>query len=149
MFTLNKNTIRGLHFQTDPKAQAKLVRCTSGRLLDVGVDLREGSKTYGKWVMVELSEENNRQLFLPRGFAHGFITLSESVKFCYLVDNDYSKEHDAGLLWNDPTIGVDWGCENPILSEKDQKQPTLELCRANFKYNNLETHNSYSFEDGI
>lgn len=135
-FTASKNTIRGLHFQTEPMTQGKLVRCTSGAIYDVVVDLRESSPTYKKWIKVELSSENKRQLLVPRGFAHGFITITDNVTFSYMVDNDYSYEHDAGFLWNDPEIGIDWGIDGiePILSDKDAKQPTLQKSLAHFKY---------------
>lgn len=131
-FTATKGTIRGLHFQTNPYTQAKLVRCPEGAIYDVAVDLRVDSPTYKKWIKVELSGENKLQLFLPRGFAHGFVTLTDNVRFCYEVDNYYNKESDAGILWNDPEIGVEWGIENPILSEKDTKAPVLSKSRANF-----------------
>ena len=131
-FTANKGTIRGLHFQTMPFAQAKLVRCSMGAIYDVAVDLRKDSETYKEWIKVELSDDNKRQLFLPRGFAHGFITLTDNVKFCYEVDNDYNYEADGGILWNDPEIGVDWGIKDPILSEKDKNQPVLSKSKANF-----------------
>lgn len=134
-FTAKKGTIRGLHFQTSPMTQGKLVRCLTGKIYDVAVDLRKDSKTYKKWIKVELSGENKRQLLLPRGFAHGFITLTDDVTFCYMVDNYYSKEHDAGIIYNDPSIGVDWGLESteePILSEKDKHLPTLEEIELDF-----------------
>lgn len=136
-FTKEKYTIRGLHFQTEPYTQAKLVRCIRGIVDDVVVDLRVGSPSYGKWIKVELSEENNRQLLVPRGFAHGFVTKTENVKFDYSVDNDYSYPNDAGILWNDPEIGVDWGIPEgvmPILSDKDTKHPVLSKSKANFRY---------------
>lgn len=133
-FSAEKGTLRGLHFQTEPMTQAKLVRCTEGAIYDVVVDLREGSPTYKKWIKVELSKNNKRQLLVPRGFAHGFVTLTDNVTFVYNCDNFYSKEHDGGFKWNDPEIGVDWGVENPILSEKDDNAPVLALSKANFKY---------------
>ena len=136
-FTKEKYTIRGLHFQTEPYTQAKLVRCTQGIVDDVVVDLRIGSPSYKKWIRVELSKENKRQLLIPRGFAHGFITKTEDVVFNYVVDNDYSYPNDAGILWNDSEIGVDWGIPKdiqPILSDKDTKHPVLSLSRANFKF---------------
>lgn len=138
-FTENKNTIRGLHFQTEPYTQAKLVRCTEGVVDDVVVDLRVGSPSYKKWIMVTLSKENKRQLLVPRGFAHGFITRTDDVVFSYQVDNDYSLDNDAGVLWNDPTFGIDWKLEEgviPNLSKKDQLQPVLTKSKADFKYNN-------------
>ena len=133
-FTASKGTLRGLHFQNGPMAQAKLVRVTRGAVLDVAVDLRKGSPTYLKWVGVELSEENKRMLFLPRGFAHGFLTLTDNVEFLYKVDNYYSKECDRSILFNDPSIGVRWGIDEPILSEKDQKAQSVKDTDCNFIY---------------
>ena len=114
-------------------AQAKLVRCTSGAIYDVAVDLRKSSPTYKKWIKVELSSDNKKQLFLPRGFAHGFLTLTDNVTFVYEVDNFYSKEHDAGILWNDPDINIDWGIEvEPILSDKDTNVPLFKDSKVDF-----------------
>lgn len=127
-------TLRGLHFQNEPMAQAKLVRCTKGEILDIAVDIRKGSPTYKKWIAVKLTAGNKKQLFVPRGFAHGFITLTDDVEVQYKVDNDYSREHDRGIRFDDPSIGVDWGNVNPILSEKDEKSPNLDDSDANFKY---------------
>lgn len=121
-----KGTLRGIHFQKGNKAQAKLVRCVKGVVLDVAVDLRKNSPTFKQWVGVELSAENKKQLLIPRGFGHGFITLTDDVEFLYKADNYYAPEADAGIRWNDPDIGVDWGVENPILSEKDKKNPFLK-----------------------
>lgn len=118
-----KGTLRGIHFQKGDKAQAKLVRCVRGAVLDVAVDLRHGSPTYKQWVGVELSEENKKQLLIPRGFGHGFVTLTDHVEFLYKADNYYAPEADGGIRWNDPDIGVDWGISEPILSEKDTKNP--------------------------
>jgi len=133
-FTAQKGTLRGLHFQNDPMAQAKLVRCGRGAVLDVAVDIRKGSPNYLKWVAVELSAENKRMLFIPRGFAHGFVTLTDDVEFIYKVDNLYSKEHDRGIRFDDPSIGVEWGVENPILSQKDTSSPLLKDSDCNFVY---------------
>lgn len=118
-----KGTLRGIHFQKGEWCQAKLVRCTRGAVLDVAVDLRKSSPTYKQWVGVELSEENKKQLLIPRGFGHGFVTLTDHVEFMYKADNYYAPQADAGIRWNDPTIGVDWGVTDPILSEKDTKNP--------------------------
>lgn len=118
-----KGTLRGIHFQKGEWCQAKLVRCTRGAVLDVAVDLRKHSPTYKQWVGVELSEENKKQLLIPRGFGHGFVTLTDHVEFMYKADNYYAPQADAGIRWNDPTIGVDWGVTDPILSEKDKKNP--------------------------
>lgn len=120
-----KGTLRGIHFQRGDKAQAKLVRCVRGAVLDVAVDLRHESQTYKQWVAVELSAENKKQLLIPRGFGHGFVTLTDEVEFLYKADNYYAPEADGGIRWNDPEIGVDWGVEEPILSEKDENTPFL------------------------
>ena len=121
-----KGTLRGIHFQKDDKAQAKLVRCVKGAVLDVAVDLRKNSPTFKQWVGVELSEENKKQLLIPRGFGHGFVTLTDDVEFLYKADNYYAPEAEGGIRWNDPDIGVVWGVENPILSEKDKVNPLLK-----------------------
>lgn len=123
-----KGTLRGIHFQKGDKAQAKLVRCVKGAVLDVAVDLRQSSPTFKQWVGVELSEKNKKQLLIPRGFGHGFVTLTDDVEFLYKADNYYAPEADAGIRWNDPEICVEWGVENPILSEKDKKNPFLKDC---------------------
>ena len=128
-----KGTLRGIHFQRGEKAQAKLVRCVHGAVLDVAVDLRGRSPTYRKWVAVELSAENKRQLLIPRGFGHGFVTLTDEVEFLYKADNPYAPESDGGIRWNDPEIGVDWGIETPILSEKDSKLPFLQDAVTGFE----------------
>lgn len=127
-----KGTLRGIHFQKGDKAQAKLVRCVKGKVLDVAVDLRKNSPTFKQWVGVELSAENKKQLLIPRGFGHGFVTLTDDVEFLYKADNYYAPEADAGIRWNDPDIGVEWGVENPILSEKDKKNPFLKDCKDLF-----------------
>lgn len=121
-----RGTLRGIHFQKGDKAQAKLVRCVKGAVFDVAVDLRKNSPTFKQWVGVELSEENKKQLLIPRGFGHGFVTLTDDVEFLYKADNYYAPEADAGIRWNDPDIGIEWGVENPILSEKDKKNPFLK-----------------------
>ena len=118
--------VRGLHFQLPPHAQSKLVRVAKGHILDVAVDIRQGSPTFGQYVAVELSDENHRQLFVPRGFAHGFVTLTDDVEFLYKADNYYAPEADGGIRWNDPEIGVEWGVEDPILSRKDENAPLLK-----------------------
>ena len=102
------------------------MRCVRGAVLDVAVDLRPDSPTYKKWVAVELSEENKRQLLIPRGFGHGFVTLTDEVEFLYKADNYYAPEADGGIRWNDPELAIDWGVENPILSQKDQTSPWLK-----------------------
>ena len=127
-----KGTLRGIHFQKGDKSQAKLVRCVKGAVLDVAVDLRKNSPTFKQWVGVELSAENKKQLLIPRGFGHGFVTLTDDVEFLYKADNYYVPEADAGIRWNDPDIAVEWGVENPILSEKDKKNPFLKDCKELF-----------------
>lgn len=121
-----KGTLRGIHFQRGDKAQAKLVRCVRGRVLDVAVDLRPGSPTYKKWVAVELSEENKRMVMIPRGFGHGFVTLTDNVEFLYKADNPYAPESEGGIRWNDPELNIDWGLQNPVLSGKDKVNPFLK-----------------------
>jgi len=120
-------TLRGLHFQAMEHSQAKLVRVVKGKVLDVAVDLREGSPTYGQHISEELSEENKKQLFIPRGFGHGFVVLSETAIFSYKVDNLYNKESEGGIKYNDPTLNIDWGIDEKdiILSEKDGILPTF------------------------
>lgn len=121
-----KGTIRGLHFQKGEWCQAKLVRCAKGSVIDVAVDLRKGSPTYKKWVAVELSEQNKRQLMIPRGFAHGFVTLTDEVEFLYKADNLYNFESEGSIRWNDPEIDVKWSVENPIVSDKDVVAPLFD-----------------------
>ena len=115
-----KNTLRGLHFQKEPYAQSKLVRCITGSILDVAVDIRKDSNTFGKHVKVVLSSEDKTMLYIPRGFAHGFLVLSDVAEVLYKVDNFYSKEYESGIIWNDNELGIDWPITNPILSDKDK-----------------------------
>jgi dTDP-4-dehydrorhamnose 3,5-epimerase len=124
-FSAAKGTLRGLHFQSPPRAQDKLVRCTKGAILDVAVDIRAGAPTYGKWVGVELSAENGRQLLVPKGFLHGFVTLTEDTEVQYKCTDLYSPANDGAVRWDDPAIGIDWGVAAPILSDKDAKAPLL------------------------
>ena len=124
-YSAAKGTLRGLHFQSPPRAQDKLVRCSRGAILDVAVDIREGSAGYGKWVGVELSADNGRQMFVPKGFLHGFVTLTDDVEVQYKCTDLYSPENDGAVRWDDPAIGVDWGTTAPILSDKDAKAPLL------------------------
>lgn len=134
-FSAQKGTLRGLHYQLNPMCQAKLLRCTRGKIFDVAVDIRKGSPQYGKWVGVELSAENKKQLFIPRGFAHGFITLTDDVEVQYKADNYYAPECDGNIRWDDPDIGVEWPLKPVILSEKDSKAPLLkERTNLNFVY---------------
>lgn len=127
-----KGTLRGIHFQRGDKAQAKLVRCVRGAVLDVAVDLRPNSLTYKKWVGVELSEENKRMLMIPRGFGHGFVTLTDHVEFLYKADNPYAPESEGGIRWNDPELNIDWGVEHPVLSAKDERNPFLRDAVTDF-----------------
>ena len=125
-FSAQKGTLRGLHFQKGASAQAKMVRCAKGAVMDVAVDMRKNSPTYKKWVAVELSAENKKQLLIPRGCLHGFVTLTDDVEFLYKADNFYDPEADRNIRWNDPEIGVEWNVEHPIVSEKDAKAPFLK-----------------------
>jgi dTDP-4-dehydrorhamnose 3,5-epimerase len=130
----SKGVLRGLHFQKPPFEQAKLVRCIEGEVLDIAVDIRKNSKTYGKHVAVLLSGENKRQLFVPRGFAHGFLVLSDSATFAYKVDNTYAPEHDAGIRWNDKELNIQWGVEDieVVISAKDAELPFLSEFESPF-----------------
>ncbi|EAB6474697.1 dTDP-4-dehydrorhamnose 3,5-epimerase, partial [Salmonella enterica] len=115
-----KGVLRGLHYQVEPYAQGKLVRCIAGEVFDVAVDIRKDSETFGKWVGVNISSENKRQLWIPEGFAHGFLVLSDSADFLYKTSNYYSPIHERGIVWNDPTININWPINiDKILSEKD------------------------------
>jgi dTDP-4-dehydrorhamnose 3,5-epimerase len=131
-YSAHKNTLRGLHFQINPKAQTKLIRCTRGAFIDTVVDLRKDSETYLKWFSIELSAENKKQLYIPKGFAHGFLTLTDDVEAQYKVDEFYSKECDRSIRYDDPQIGVDWNAVDPILSEKDLSAPLLKDSDVNF-----------------
>ena len=126
-YSARKGTLRGIQFQKGAAAQAKLVRCVRGAVLDVAVDLRIGSPTYKKWAAVELSAENKRQLLIPRGFGHGFATLTDDVEFVYKADNFYAPETEGSILWNDPELNIDWhGVENPVIAAKDAAAPLLK-----------------------
>lgn len=129
-----KGVLRGIHFQNGEHAQAKLVRVCRGAVLDVAVDLRKGSPTYKKWVSAELSAENKRQLFIPRGFGHGFVTLTDDVEFLYKADNYYNRESDRSIRFDDPDIGVAWGITDPIISDKDKAAPYLKDSDCSFVY---------------
>lgn len=120
-----KGIIRGLHFQFPPYAEAKLVRCVRGAIFDVFVDLRKDSPTFGQWDSIELSEDNKKMIFIPRGFAHGFCTLTEVSEVIYKVDNLYKRDAECGIIWNDKKLNIPWPTTEPILSEKDYKLPTL------------------------
>lgn len=138
-YSAKKGTLRGLHYQLYPKAQTKLVRCTRGRIFDVAVDIRRGSLTYGKWFGIELSEENKKQLLVPKGFAHGFLTLTDDVEVQYKVDELYSPEHDRNIRWDDKDLSIDWKINNPILSNKDELAPGFKDSYHNFSLKALVT----------
>jgi dTDP-4-dehydrorhamnose 3,5-epimerase len=134
-FSATKGTLRGLHYQINPKAQSKLVRCTKGAIFDVAVDIRHGSPSYGKWFGIELTADNKKQLLIPKGFAHGFMTLTDDVEVQYKCDELYAPECDGGILWNDPEIGIEWPMHiQPVLSAKDEKAPLLKESKHNFVY---------------
>jgi dTDP-4-dehydrorhamnose 3,5-epimerase len=134
-FSAVKGTLRGLHYQINPKSQTKLVRCTKGAIFDVAVDIRKGSATFRKWFGIELSAENKKQLLVPKGFAHGFMTLTDDVEVQYKVDELYAPDCDRGILWNDPAIGIMWPIDiMPVLSAKDEKAPLLAVADNNFIY---------------
>lgn len=126
--------LRGLHYQLNPSAQGKLVRASAGEIFDVAVDIRQGSPTFGHWVGETLSRENGRQLWVPPGFAHGFVVLSDWADVAYKVDANYAPEAERGIMWNDPTIGIDWPISNPSLSSRDLDNPLLEDAEHNFTY---------------
>lgn len=133
-----KGVIRGLHYQKEPMAQGKLVRCVRGAVFDVAVDLRLGSPSYGKWVGITLSEANRLMLWIPRGFAHGYAALEEHSEILYKTDNLYSAEHERGVVWNDPEIGIQWPVTVPIISEKDAQYPKLREADHNFVYEGVK-----------
>jgi dTDP-4-dehydrorhamnose 3,5-epimerase len=130
----SKNVLRGLHYQADPMAQGKLVRCVRGEIFDVAVDIRQGSPTYGKWVSAILSEENQNQLYIPVGFAHGFCVLSDLADIVYKATNFYAPELDRGIVWHDPTINIKWPIKEAILSDKDKQLPFLDSAVDKFTY---------------
>lgn len=131
-FSAEKGVLRGLHFQNNPHAQSKLVRCTRGRIWDVAVDLRKNSPTYLKWFGVELSSENHKMLLVPKGFAHGFVTLEDNCEVQYKVDSLYDKSSDRSIKYDDPAIGVKWPINDVILSDKDKNAPLLKDSDVNF-----------------
>ena len=133
-FSEKKGTLRGLHCQTAPKAQAKLVSCTRGAILDVAVDIRRGSPTFMKWISVELTAENKKMLFIPKGCLHGFVALTDNVELSYKVDDFYSPENDRSIRFDDPEIGVEWGVDAPVLSEKDKNAPLLADSDVKFNF---------------
>lgn len=125
-FSKNAGVLRGLHYQLEPKAQTKLIRVCTGAIFDVIVDIRKNSETFGSWISVLLTEENRRQVLIPKGFAHGFCTLVPNTNVIYKVDEYYNSNFDRGVLWNDPNIGIDWPVSMPTLSEKDRALPLLK-----------------------
>lgn len=135
-YSAEKGILRGLHYQLNPCCQAKIVRATRGAIFDVAVDIRKGSPNFGKWTGAELSAENHKMLYIPRGFAHGFITLTEDVEVQYKADNYYAPECDGNIRWDDPDIGIVWPLEPSILSDKDAKAPSLKerMESLNFVY---------------
>ncbi|MBY6016076.1 dTDP-4-dehydrorhamnose 3,5-epimerase [Qipengyuania gaetbuli] len=132
-------TVRGLHFQKPPAAQAKLVRCGRGAIFDVAVDIRVGSPTYGKWVGYELSADNGLQLFIPAGFAHGFMTLKPGSEIVYKCSDYYAPETEGSVRWDDPDLGIEWpDVDNPVLSEKDAEAPSLSQINSPFRWENSQ-----------
>lgn len=136
-YSAQKGILRGLHCQTNPHCQTKLIRCTRGEIADVIVDIRRGSPTYKKWIKVVLSADNKKQLFIPKGFLHGFVTLTDDVEVQYKVDDYYNKECDRSVKFNDQAFGVEWGVENPILSAKDQNAPLFADSDCIFEYEEI------------
>ena len=125
-FSKDKGVLRGIHFQYPPMEQAKLVRCVRGALMDFVVDIRPESEKFKQWIKVELTQENKKQIFVPRGYGHSIVTLTENVEIEYKTDNYYSPEHYGVILWSDPEIGIDWGIDNPILIDRDKNAPLLK-----------------------
>ena len=128
----HKNTLRGLHFQHPPYAQGKLVRVIQGSVLDIAVDIRKKSPTYGQYFSIELSGKNKKMFWIPEGFAHGFLTLEDETIFSYKCTQIYHKESEGSLLWNDSELNIDWGVKNPIVSEKDKKADSFANCKSSF-----------------
>jgi dTDP-4-dehydrorhamnose 3,5-epimerase len=137
-FSAAKGTLRGLHFQSPPRAQDKLVRCTRGAILDVAVDIRTGSPRYGQHVAVELTPDNGCQLLVPKGFLHGFVTLTADTEVQYKCSDLYSPDNDGAVRWDDPTLGIDWGTSAPILSDKDARARLLAEIGQPFRYEVME-----------
>ena len=133
-FSAQKGIVRGLHCQLDPHCQTKLIRCTKGEIYDIIVDVREGSPTYKKWIKVLLTAENKRQLWIPKGFLHGFVTLTDEVEVQYKVDEFYDKETDRSVRFDDPEFGIDWGVKSPVLSEKDKNAPLFKDSDVRFVF---------------
>jgi len=131
-YSAKKGTLRGIHFQNSPMAQTKLIGCSRGAVLDVAIDLRKDSPTFKQWVASELSADNKKQIFIPKGFGHGFLTLTDDVEFQYKVDQYYSKEHDRSIRFDDPELNIDWSIKEPIISDKDKNAPLLKDSDVNF-----------------
>lgn len=129
-----KGVLRGLHYQKEPMAQGKLIRCIKGEIRDVVVDIRRGSPWYGKWLSVNLSEENRLMLYIPPGFAHGFCVLTDVAEIIYKTTAEYSPEHERGIIWNDPDLNIDWCIDDPIVSPRDMRLPLLRDADNNFIY---------------
>lgn len=134
--SLKKGTVRGLHFQFGKHAETKMIRAVKGGIVDFFVDLRLGSETFGQWDCIELTEENKKMVIIPKGFAHGFMSIEDGTEIIYKVDNFYSPENEGGILWNDKDLAIPWGIENPIISEKDANQMTFETFKK--KYNGIK-----------
>ncbi|MEW6412439.1 MAG: dTDP-4-dehydrorhamnose 3,5-epimerase [Candidatus Zixiibacteriota bacterium] len=132
--SLEKGTVRGMHYQLHPKAQSKLVRVVRGEILNVIVDIRRGSPTFGQWLNVNLSADDKRQLFIPRGFANGYCTLQPQTEVCYKVDEYYAPAFERAFRWNDPQLAIDWPVTEPVLSERDSKAPLFADAEINFEY---------------
>jgi dTDP-4-dehydrorhamnose 3,5-epimerase len=137
-FSTKKGVIRGLHCQSGEFSQTKLVRVVAGEVDDVIVDVRKGSPSYLKWIRVRLSGKNQKQLLIPKGFLHGFVTISDNVIFCYKVDEYYNKASERAVLYSDPAFGIDWGVNDPILSDKDMKNPLFKDSGINFSYGGIK-----------
>ncbi len=132
--SIQAGTIRGLHYQLEPMAQTKVIRVVRGAALDVAVDIRRGSPTFGRWVSIELTEQDQNHVLIPRGFAHGFCTLRPDTEVMYMVDRHYSPEHDRAIRWDDSTIGIGWPFDEVVLSDRDRKAPMLSEAEINFEY---------------
>jgi dTDP-4-dehydrorhamnose 3,5-epimerase len=130
----SRGVLRGLHYQKDPHAQGKLVQCLRGKIFDVAVDMRKNSPTFSRWVSAELSEDNSFMLYVPPGFAHGFVVISQSADVLYKCTREYSPENDRGIIWNDPDLNILWPVKDPALSEKDERHPFLRNADNNFEY---------------
>lgn len=137
-FSAAKGTLRGLHYQSPPRAQDKLVRCTRGAILDVAVDIRTGSPTFGRHVAIELTADNGRQLLVPKGFLHGFVTLTDDTEVQYKCTDLYAPDHDGAVRWDDPALAIDWGTTTPILSDKDARASLLADIGQPFRYGATE-----------